>query len=96
MAIRPRQRVTTLFFAALQLLACVPASTATRIGLNATDARAKTVLHVGGFFAFPDSPLLGFLQSVAQTALDHINSLDGILDDYHLEMRWNWTGVCSD
>ncbi|XP_022089293.1 uncharacterized protein LOC110978536 [Acanthaster planci] len=50
---------------------------------------------MGGFFAFPDSPLLGALQSVAQTAVDHVNSLDGILDDYHLEMRWNWTGAAD-
>ncbi|XP_071806986.1 gamma-aminobutyric acid type B receptor subunit 2-like [Asterias amurensis] len=46
-------------------------------------------LYIGGFFSFPS---LDYQPLVAQTAIDHINSLQGILDGYHLEMRWNWTG----
>ncbi|XP_038068448.1 gamma-aminobutyric acid type B receptor subunit 2-like isoform X1 [Patiria miniata] len=52
----------------------------------------RCVIHMGGLFAFPGSPSIGMQQEVAQTALDHVNSLDGILDGYHLSMRWNWTG----
>ncbi|XP_038068446.1 gamma-aminobutyric acid type B receptor subunit 2-like [Patiria miniata] len=65
-------------------------------GGNATDdPRTKTAVYMGAFFAFPNSPLLGALQAVAQTALDHVNSLEGILDDYQLRMRWNWTGAAD-
>ncbi|XP_033641705.1 gamma-aminobutyric acid type B receptor subunit 1-like [Asterias rubens] len=49
-------------------------------------------LYIGAFFPFQHSSTLKFQPVVAQTALDHINSLPGILDGYRLEMRWNWTG----
>ena len=58
-----------------------------------SDAAPVVVIHMGGFFAFQRSPILALQPQVAQTALDHVNSLGGILDGYHLEMRWNWTGV---
>ena len=60
---------------------------------NATGFGGKRLVHMGGLFAFPDSPTIGVQLEVAQTALDHVNSLEGILDGYHLKMRWNWTGV---
>lgn len=56
---------------------------------------APVDLYMGGFFAFKRSPMLALQPEVAQTALDHVNSLAGILDGYRLEMRWNWTGVSS-
>ncbi len=63
--------------------------------LNETGTVQSSVctLYIGGFFAFRSSSTLKFQPVVAQTALDHINSLPGILDGYRLEMRWNWTGV---
>ncbi len=61
-------------------------------GLNGTAGGTSHVrnLYVGAFFSFPK---LFYQPVVAQVAIDHINSLHGILDGYHLEMRWNWTGV---
>ncbi|XP_033641694.1 gamma-aminobutyric acid type B receptor subunit 2-like [Asterias rubens] len=50
-------------------------------------------LYMGAFFAFKRSPMLSLQPEVAQTALDHVNSLAGILDGYSLQMRWNWTGA---
>ena len=60
---------------------------------NGTSLGGKTVLHIGGFFPFPGNPYMAVQQQVAQTALDHVNSLTGLLDGYQLRMRWNWTGV---
>ena len=55
------------------------------------DANPVPNLYIGGFLSFatsfPSQPV------VVQTAVDHINSLQGILDGYHLQMRWNWIGV---
>ena len=31
--------------------------------------------------------------STVQAAVDHVNNLEGILDDYELRIRWNWTEV---
>ena len=54
---------------------------------------SKSVIHIGGFFAFPRNPFFIGLQAMAEMAVDHVNSLEGILDGYHLNMRWHWTGV---
>ncbi len=61
-------------------------------GPNGTAEETNPVrnLYIGAFFSFPK---IFYQPSVAQAAIDHINSLQGILDGYHLEMRWNWTGV---
>ncbi|XP_022089369.1 gamma-aminobutyric acid type B receptor subunit 2-like [Acanthaster planci] len=86
---RPVTKALGLFLAVFPVLG----SAGSNNTCNATAFGAKCVIHIGGMFAFPNSPLIGTQQEVAQTALDHINSLDGILDGYHLIMRWNWTGI---
>ncbi|XP_022089373.1 gamma-aminobutyric acid type B receptor subunit 2-like [Acanthaster planci] len=74
------------------LLVCV--SAASNSGRNVTDSGStKTVIYMGGFFAFPENPFLATHPGIVQTAIDHVNSLEGILDDYHLRMKWNWTGA---
>ena len=52
-------------------------------------------LYIGGFFAFPGDKIFGALPYTAQTAVDHINNLTGILDGYELRMRWRLTDVSS-
>ena len=53
----------------------------------------KIPIYVGGFFPIGGHPAFNSLPGTVQTAIDHINSLQGILDDYELRMRWNWTNV---
>lgn len=93
----PMTRVSWLvaFAAALGLRLAVftPAESAGCHRARGATFGGKCVIHMGGLFAFPGSPSIGMQQEVAQTALDHVNSLEGILDGYHLSMRWNWTGV---
>ncbi|XP_033625200.1 gamma-aminobutyric acid type B receptor subunit 2-like isoform X1 [Asterias rubens] len=70
-------------------------------GINATVVPAANTagsspmpripLYIGGFFAFPGDKIFGALPYTAQTAVDHINNLTGILDGYELRMRWRLT-----
>ena len=53
----------------------------------------KIPIYVGGFFPIGGHPAFSSLPGTVQTAIDHVNSLQGILDDYELRMRWNWTNV---
>lgn len=57
--------------------------------------RPRIPLYIGGFFAFPRDKIFGALPYTAQTAVDHINNLTGILDGYELRMRWRLTDVST-
>ena len=55
--------------------------------------KEKTPIYIGGFFPIGGHPAFVSLPHTVQTAINHVNSLPGILDDYELRMRWNWTSV---
>ena len=48
---------------------------------------SKIPLHMGGFFSFPNIDVYTSIPTTVQTAVDHINNLTGILDDYELRLR---------
>ena len=61
---------------------------ATRMG-NAT---GKRPVYIGAFLP-SFLPAYSTLAETLQVAVDHVNNLTGILDDFELRLRWNWTKV---
>ncbi|XP_030853025.1 gamma-aminobutyric acid type B receptor subunit 2-like [Strongylocentrotus purpuratus] len=68
-----------------------PTSTSTSSALAESMTISKIPIYVGGFFPIEGHWAHELLPRTVQTAIDHVNELPGILDDYELRMRWNWT-----
>ncbi len=52
----------------------------------------KTPLYVGGFFTFDETvAATARLPQVAQKAIEHINNVPFLLDEYELRLRWGYT-----
>ncbi|XP_030853026.1 gamma-aminobutyric acid type B receptor subunit 2-like [Strongylocentrotus purpuratus] len=69
----------------------VPTSTSTSSASTESMTISKIPIYVGGFFPIEGHSAFESLPRTVQTAIDHVNELPGILDDYELRMRWNWT-----
>ena len=60
-----------------------------------TNGTERRPVYIGIFLPIKAHPYYPSLFNTLQVAVDHVNNLTGILDDYELKMRWNWTQVCN-
>ncbi|XP_072030527.1 gamma-aminobutyric acid type B receptor subunit 2-like [Amphiura filiformis] len=66
--------------------------TARCMNSSSSDHHGKTPLYVGGFFTFDETvSATAKLPQVAMKAIEHINNLSFLLDDYELRLRWGYT-----
>ncbi|XP_071808954.1 gamma-aminobutyric acid type B receptor subunit 2-like [Asterias amurensis] len=55
------------------------------------NATGKRPVYIGAFLPSSSLPSHSTLVETLQVAVDHVNNLTGILDDFELRLRWNWT-----
>ena len=56
------------------------------------DTTQRKPVYVGALLPTERDQIYDMLPTV-QAAVDHVNELDGLLDDYELRIRWNLTEV---
>ena len=82
------------------LLCGILAITITTNGINGEKYDGKSAekipLYIGGIFPFSDTDVfLGSFPRTVLAAIDHVNNMTGLLDDYELKMKWGWTFVST-
>ena len=55
----------------------------------------KIPIHIRGMMTRTTESLSKEAGSVMEAAVNHINNMEGILDDYHICFQWNHTQVCK-
>ena len=76
---------------------CSSSGNNTQTATGATKNGGKTPLYIGGFFPYDETIYVtAGMPRVAQTAVDHINNMPFLLQDYELRLRWGYTKVRSN
>ncbi len=61
---------------------------------EANHTSSKIPLYIGGIFPFSDTHVfLGSFPRIVLAAVEHVNEMEGLLDEYELRMKWGWTYV---
>ena len=58
-------------------------------------SKEKIPVHIRGMMTRTSVSLSKEAGSVMEAAVNHINNMEGILDDYHICFQWNHTQVCK-